>query len=652
MYFKDIHQHLGQKLKDIKINDGSLDSSFLIRFSANISTIYDLFYQIYGNHQDVAKWYDTLLDTINTAYIHRSSSLKELDIQKESGDIWYLSNEIVGMSLYVDRFCSTLKNLEQKLDYFEELGVNFLHIMPIMESPEDASDGGYAVSDFRSVASKFGTIEDLRSLEMTMKSKGMYLMLDIVLNHTSQDHIWAKNAVSGDKMYQDYYYMFENRDLPDAFERTMPDIFPDSSPGSFTYLEGSKKWVMTVFNSYQWDLNYTNPAVFIEMVDTIFFYANLGVDILRIDAPAFIWKSLGTSSQNLPEAHIILRLIKQCIQVATPGMALLGEAIVAPTEIMKYFGTERFIGKECDVAYNATQMALQWDALATEDTRVMLLAQEAILKKPFGTTWITYTRCHDDIGLGYDDNMIQSVGYDPYRHRTFIKDYYAGSYRGSVAKGALFGVNPKTNDARISGTLASLCGLEYGTAHNHKKIIDESLNKILLMQAQSILLGGLPMLYYGDEIGYTNDYGYLDEPSKDYDNRWMHRPLIDWSKNEKRKTEGTTEHIVFENTRKILKIRKNNKTFSDYSNIKWLSCHNSHIAGFIRYDAYHSFYCLFNYSCKLTFLTYYVFREQGLNEGTCLIDLWSGEKVIIGKDDDHLTIKPYQFYVFTKDDIK
>jgi amylosucrase len=647
MYTKDIHRHLGQKLKDINITDGSLDTSFLMRYSANITTIQDFFYQIYGNHGDVEKWYDKLLSTINNAYDQRSIALKKLDIDKESGDIWYLSNEIVGMSLYVDRFCGTLKDLEQKLDYFQELGINFLHLMPVMESPEGASDGGYAVSDFRSVASRFGTIEDLRSLEHTMKSKGMYLMLDIVLNHTSQEHVWAKKAAEGDKAYQDYFYMYDNRELPDAFERTMPDIFPDSSPGSFTYLEESKKWVMSVFNSYQWDLNYTNPAVFIEMLDTIFFYANLGVDVLRIDAPAFIWKSLGTTSQNLPEAHVLLQLIKHCVQVSAPGMALLGEAIVAPKEIMKYFGTGRFTGRECDVAYNATQMALQWDALATGDTRVMLSAQSEILKKPYGTTWITYTRCHDDIGLGYDDSMIQSAGYNPYSHRTFIKDYYAGNYRGSVAKGALFGVNPKTNDARISGTLASLCGLEYGINHNLQQIIKESLNKIALMQAQSILLGGLPMLYYGDEIGYTNDYTYLNDPGKDYDNRWMHRPLIDWSKNEKRKTAGTLEYMVFENTKKILNIRKSYKTFGDHNNIRWMSCHNIHVAGYVRYGKSQSYYCLFNYSGQNTFLTYYIFKEQGLAEGITLTDLWSGEKIVIGRDDEYLSIKPYQFFILS-----
>ncbi|RYZ13839.1 MAG: alpha-amylase, partial [Sphingobacteriales bacterium] len=332
--------------------------------------------------------------------------------------------------------------------------------MPLFESPAGESDGGYAVSDFRKIDERFGSLEDLRQLQEKLMDNKMYLMLDIVLNHTSHGHEWAAKAKAGDAAYQDYYYFYNDRSIPDQYDQGMPDIFPESAPGNFTYIPECGKWVMTVFHNYQWDLNYTNPHVLVEMLDTIFFYANLGVDILRIDAPAFIWKQLGTTCQNLPQAHTLLQLIKQCTEVAAPGMALLGEAIVAPKDILPYFGTGEYKARECDVAYNATQMALQWDMLATGDTKVMLAAQHELYKKPYGTTWITYTRCHDDIGLGYEDYMIQSAGYDAFLHRQFLKNYYSGNYPGSTATGALFSSNPKTGDARISGSLASLCGLE------------------------------------------------------------------------------------------------------------------------------------------------------------------------------------------------
>jgi len=643
MYQPSIHHHLEQKLQFAGINQTGHDTAFAMRFSANGTVTHELFSEIYGHRDDAAKWYDLLIETIIIAHKERTSLLKELDNKKNSSGIWYLSNDLTGMSLYVDRFCGSLQNLADKLDYFEELGVNFLHLMPVMQSPEGESDGGYAVSDFRNVDPRFGSTDDLKALDDKMKSKGMYLMMDIVLNHTSSQHEWAKKASEGNPKYQDYFYMYENRTEPDVFEQTMPDIFPDNSPGSFSYDGQSGKWVMTVFNHYQWDLNYTNPEVFVEMLDTIFFYANLGVDILRIDAPAFIWKQMGTTCQNLPQAHKILQLIKHCVQIATPGMALLGEAIVAPKEILKYFGTGRFKGRECDVAYNATHMALQWDAMATGDIRVMLSAQNDILQKPFGTTWITYTRCHDDIGLGYEDFMIQQAGYNPYEHRTFVKNYYSGNFIGSVAKGALFGINPKTNDARISGSLASLCGLEFGVEKKLKDITNQAIDKILLMQAHSLFLGGIPMLFYGDECGYTNDYTYLYDGGKSYDNRWMHRPVIDWKKNEQRKRKGTVEQRVFSGTQKLINIRKKHKTFGDYNNIEWMTPHNIHIAGYIRALGNEKIFCIYNFSDKDAHLTWFAFREKGWFPNQQMKDMWSGGHYTIGSDDKFLVLNPYQF---------
>jgi amylosucrase len=342
------------------------------RFIANATAIDALFHDIYGRNGQGTEYFDQLIRLIATSYLQRPEQLLKRDAEKEAKGNWFLSNDIAGMSLYVDRFAGNLKGLTAKLDYFQELGVNFLHLMPLMMSPEGESDGGYAVSDFRKVDKRFGTFKDLQQLQKKMQEEGMYLMLDIVLNHTSYHHEWAIKAKAGEKKYQDYFYMYDDRRLPDQFDRSMPEIFPESAPGNFTWNEEMKKWVMTVFHRYQWDLNYTNPRVFLEMLENIFFYANLGVDVLRIDAPAFIWKQMGTTCQNLPQAHTLLRLIKQCVEVSAPGMALLGEAIVAPKEIMKYFGTGLYTARECDFAYNATHMALQWDALATGDTRVML----------------------------------------------------------------------------------------------------------------------------------------------------------------------------------------------------------------------------------------------------------------------------------------
>ena len=325
-------------------------------------------------------------------------------------------------------------------------------------------------------------------------------------------------------------------------------------------------------------------------------------------------------------------------------MALLGEAIVAPHEIMKYFGTGLSTAKECDFAYNATQMALQWDMLATGDTRVMLASQYEILQKPYGTSWITYTRCHDDIGLGYTDETIQQVGLNAYEHRRFLKDYYSGNYSGSPARGALFGVNYKTQDARISGTLASLCGLEQAIEESNDDAIQTSIKKILLMQAMSIFIGGVPMLFYGDEAGYTNDYSYLNDTGKSYDNRWMHRPIIDWGKNKKIDIEGTVEHKIFMSTQRLLSIRKKIRAFGDFKNITWLSPHNIHIAAFVKEYQNQKIFCLFNFNDSTAYLTWYAFKERGIISNN-LYDHWNEKEFIIGADHEYLIIEPYGFYI-------
>lgn len=644
MYQYQLHQKITAHLAKHNLQISGADNLFYARFIANISAINALYYELYVANENAEKVFDKLIETIVKAYLQRNSLLRKKDETKLQQGFWFLSNEIAGMSLYVDRFCGNIKALAAKLEYFKKLGVNFLHLMPVFESPEGESDGGYAVSNFREVDKRFGTLDDLKMLQQKMNDEGMFLMIDIVLNHTSHKHEWALKAKEGDALHQQYFYMYDDRILPDAFEKAMPEIFPEAAPGSFTYVPEINKWVMSVFHNYQWDLNYSNPDVLVEMIDNIFFYANIGVDILRIDAPAFIWKQLGTTCQNLPKAHTILQLIKQCTNVASPGMALLGEAIVEPAEIMKYFGTGLATAKECDFAYNATQMALQWDMLATGNTRIMLNAQDILTQKPYGTSWITYTRCHDDIGLGYNDYMITNAGFNAYEHRNFLKNYYSGNYEGSSATGALFSSNAKTGDARISGSLASLCGLEKAVNENNETAIELSIKKILMMQAHSFFLGGLPMIFYGDEAAYTNDYSYLKDEGKSYDNRWMHRPIIDWEKNKKIDEPGTIESRVFNDTKKLIELRKKIPVIADKKNITWLTPQNIHVAGYLRSSQTQRLYCLFNFQNATSFLTWFAFKEHGIVPKK-LYDHYTGNSFIVGNDNEYFVLQPYEFFL-------
>jgi amylosucrase len=287
-------------------------------------------------------------------------------------------------------------------------------------------------------------------------------------------------------------------------------------------------------------------------------------------------------------------------------------------------------------------MALQWDALATGDTRVMLAAQPLLLQKPKGASWITYTRCHDDIGLGYDDSMIAAAGFNSYEHRKFLKEYYAGSLPGSPATGALFSVNPKTQDARISGSLASLCGLEKAQKEGSQTAREMAIRKILLLQAQSFFIGGIPVLFYGDEQGYTNDYSYLNDPGKSYDNRWMHRPVIDWQKWEA--DENADGKSIFVATQRLIQIRKKLPAIADTGNLSWLTPHNIHVAGFIRENADQQVYCLFNFSPQSAYLTWYAFKEKG-KPVTRLYDHWTEQTITVGSDHDYFILKPYGFHI-------
>ncbi|NNJ93391.1 MAG: alpha-amylase, partial [Halobacteria archaeon] len=520
-----------------------------------------------------------------------------------------------------------------------------LHIMPMMKCPKGASDGGYAVSDFRVLDERVGSLEDLRSLTASLRQRGILLTLDVVVNHTSNEHEWATRARAGEKTYQDYYYCFDNRDVPDMFEETLPEIFPETAPGNFTFEEAMGKWVMTVFKNYQWDLNYTNPAVFIEMVDIILYWANQGADIVRLDAVAYLWKKIGTTSQNEREAHLILQLLKDCCQVTARGVLFIAEAIVAPVEIAKYFGEDAVIAKECEIAYNATLMALLWNAVATHNANLLNIGVRNLPNKLDRATWLNYIRCHDDIGLGFDDNDIRLAGYDPVPHRRFLVDYFTGEFADSPARGQPFGRNLKTGDARISGSLASLIGLETALEHGELEEIDEAVRRILLLHSVIMSYGGIPLIYYGDEIGTLNDTRYLTDPAKANDNRWLHRPRIDWDKAELRHRHGSVEQRIFEGLQRMIAVRKSVPAFADFNNRELLETGNPHLFVYMRNDPFltgDNVLVVMNFDNAPQSLDLADLHNRGRFAYGEIQDLYSGESPSLYKDT--LVIPPYRFY--------
>jgi len=555
---------------------------FYTRLGANFYAIFSLFQLLYGKRDDFEEQMLHVVEVMTENYIRRRKGLKKLDRAREADHNWFLSQEWVAMALYTNAFAGDLQGLGERLGYLQELGVNLLHVMPILKCPPGASDGGYAISDYRDVDERIGSLEDLDALARNLHRRDMLLTLDVVVNHVSDQHEWAQRARAGEKKYQDYFYVFDTREVPDLFEETMPEVFPENAPGNFTWDEEMQKWVMTVFNHYQWDLNWSNPAVFVEMLDVLLFWANQGADILRLDAVAFLWKKIGTTCQNEREAHLILQLLKDCCQVTAPGVLFIAEAIVAPVEVTKYFGEDAVIAKECEIAYNATFMALLWDAVATRSARLLEQGIRSLPGKLDRATWLNYVRCHDDIGLAFDDADVARAGFDPASHRAFLLDYFTGQFEGSSARGVPFARNERSGDARISGSLASLAGLEAALEAGDEAAIDHGIERILLLHGMILSFGGIPLLYYGDEIGTLNDYSYLEDEAKAGDSRWLHRPEMDWSKAELRHRRGTVEQRLFDGVAGLIAVRKQVPAFADFNNRELLDTGNPHLFVFRR----------------------------------------------------------------------
>lgn len=627
-----------------KIKDENLQH-FNIRLGANFYAIHSLFSLLYGNRPDFKQQMHKLVETMTLQYIQRSADLKKLDLAREKDHNWFLSQKWVGFALYCQEFAGDLEGLQSRLGYLQDLGVNMLHIMPILDCPKGKSDGGYAVRDFRKIYEKIGSLETLAALSDNLKKRDILLTLDVVVNHTSNEHEWAQKARLGDSKYQDYYFVFDDREIPDMYEESMPEVFPENAPGNFTWDVEMNKWVMTVFNDYQWDLNYKNPEVFIEMLDILLFWANRGADILRLDAVAFLWKKIGSNCQNEREAHLILQLMKDCCQVTAPGVLFIAEAIVAPIEIIKYFGEDAINAKECEMAYNATLMALLWEAVATKKTTLLNKGIQSIPNKLERATWINYIRCHDDIGLGFDDNDIRLAGYEPQQHRHFLIDYFTGNRSDSDATGMAFGLNGKTGDARIAGSLASLAGLEKALNNNDLEAIDTSIKTILLLHNVIMAFGGMPLIYYGDAIGTLNDNTYLDDELKYHDSRWIHRPKMDWDKAELRNVPGTVEHRIFSGIKKMIAVRKEIMAFSDHNNRELLDVENPHLFVFSRFDNISNqprVLVIANFDKSPQALDIAALRRGGFFQLSSVQDLYSGES--FSTQEDELIIPALTFY--------
>lgn len=517
----------------------------------------EVYLRIYGDTEAVRQSFDGLLSVVNSAKKKRSRKLKEWD---KEGNRWYLSEKTVGMMLYLDKFSGDLTGFEQHLDYLEELGVTYVHFMPLLKARPGNNDGGYAVADYLEVDERFGTTGSFISVLEKLKQRGIRSCVDLVLNHTAKEHEWAQNSVWNPKPgYEDMYYTFSDGYWPTVYEKTMTQIFPEVAPGNFTYYNELSRFVMTRFYEFQWDLNYKNPQVFNRMAEVLLTLANYGIDMFRLDAIPYMWKEPGTSCMNLPQVHELIKMFKWLVEEVCPSVVFLGEAIVEPHEIVKYFGREG--EAECDVMYNASFMTLLWSSLASKDVRLMTRSLMIDYGTPRDGAWINYGRCHDDIGWGFEEGIQKQLGMDPFLHKQFLISFMKGDFPGSFAKGELYEFNPVTLDARNSGTFASLCGLERAAEEKDHYHMELAVKRILLLHGLIISYTGIPLLYSGDEIGAQNDWNYKNNPQEQGDSRWLHRGPMDWEKAARRGDRGSVEGYLFQKMKEMIEIRKSHGEF-------------------------------------------------------------------------------------------
>lgn len=563
-------------------------AEYIKRFEERYDELKWLYCELYNNNMEAFDW---LCDSLYGYYQERNADLKKLDRSRVKNPDWYKQNDLLGMMMYTNAFAGTLKGVKEKLPYVKSCGVNYLHFMPLLESPKGRDDGGYAVADFRKVKPELGTMEDLEDLTAECHRQGISCCLDFVMNHTSEDHEWARAARNGDPVARSRYFFYDDWFVPNIYEETVPEVFPTTAPGNFTWINDCNQVVMTTFYPYQWDLNYANPMVFNDMVGNMLYMANRGIDVIRLDAVPYIWKQIGTNCRNLPQVHTLVRMMRIISEIVCPGVLLLGEVVMEPSKVVPYFGT---VDKpECHMLYNVTTMASTWNTIATKDVGLLKRQMDQVCALPKDYVFLNYLRCHDDIGWGLDYDWLAQFGIDEVAHKKFLNDYFTGKGYNSDSRGELYNDDPRLGDARLCGTTASLSGLEAGQYEANADKISQAIACDLMLHGYLLAQSGIPVLYSGDEIGQTNDYTYKNDPDKCADSRYLHRGNFPWDKVENK---DPVAMKIFDALRHMEDIRASHDVFSCNANVYTIETGCASVLGIVREYAGHELRAFFNFS--------------------------------------------------------
>jgi amylosucrase len=599
----------------------------------NRSHISALYYKIYGESSQSQSALAQLFEMMDSARELRKSDLKNMD---QTNTNWYFSQNMIGMTLYVDLFAGSLNKLAKKIQYFKDLGVTFIHLMPLLKPREGENDGGYAVEDYRQIDERLGTMSDFIKLLDTFRKEDIFICIDYVVNHVAKEHSWAKVALEGDVKMQEMFIMYDSDEMPNRFNRTVPEVLPNKCPGNFTYFPEIKKHVFTSFSDFQWDLNFANPAVFNAMVDNMLYLANLGVNMIRLDAIPFMWKEVDTSCRNLEPIHDLMRMFYLIKEDVCPSLALLGEAIVEPEQIVKYFGNDR--QPECEIMYNANLMVDIFHSFASRDVRLMTTDTNRFMIPQKGS-WMNYIRCHDDIGWGFNEDAIRKFGFDPYQHKQFLIRFYGGEYEGSFSKGEHYQYNPITQDARTNGTLASLLGLQKAIENNERFRQREAIDRINLAHALILTYRGFPLIYSGDEIATLNDQSYKKDPEKSMEGRWVHRPIFNWKRSLKKDECGTFEHDVYQTLKTLIALRKKLPYLHGQASQYAFDLNNPHVFCLIRQIKEKTFFAMFNFSEHTQFVS--TEHLKHVLHGETYKDLIQGRQFNL--NNPNIELSPYEY---------
>ena len=604
------------------------------RFARHYDELKWLYMELYGNSSMFAE----LCDNLYRFYEERNEDLKKIDQNREACPDWYKQNDMLGMMFYIDNFAGNMKGVEEKLEYLEKGNVNYIHLMPFLDTVEGRSDGGYAVADFRKVQEKLGTMEDLESLTAACHKKDINVCMDFVMNHTSEDHEWAKKARQGIGEYMSRYFFFDNYTIPAQYEKTVPQVFPTTAPGNFTWLPEVEHFVMTSFYPYQWDLNYKNPRVFNEMMYNFLFLANKGIDIIRIDAVPYIWKELNTQCRNLPQVHTIVRIMRIISEIVCPSVLLLGEVVMEPEKVVPYFGTVE--KPECHMLYNVTTMATTWHTVATRDVGLLRQQLDIVNSLPKEYVFLNYLRCHDDIGWGLDYASLEKEGLRERPHKQYLNDYFQGYVGDSTSRGELYNADPVTGDARFCGTTASMCGIEKAGFEQDEEAMEKAIDKDIMLHAYMFMQSGIPVLYSGDEIGQVNDYTYKENPNKAEDSRYIHRGAMQWDLVQNIKNLESVESRVFRRLGQLEEIRKSEKVFVSYADTWTIETWEAGVLSIGRYYEGEKLIGLFNFSEYDK--TAWINEDDGM-----YVDLISGKEM----EARGVNIPAFGFYYLKKKDV-